>query len=230
MILQLHQQKLKLSPRKQAMNSNDAKNKILKQIEAVRQRRLTFVNTSSDVSRNYHHSVLPDVISCFKQELEAISGICEICNNIDDAIDKLNTILENKGIEKLFCRDEQISVLLDKKAIHYSSKQDDFEGMQAGISFCELMIARTGSIVASSASPSGRQMNVFPPIHFIIAHTSQLVEYPDDAYKALQLKYGLEIPSCISTITGPSRTADIEKTLVLGAHGPKELIVLLCMA
>jgi L-lactate dehydrogenase complex protein LldG len=53
------------------------------------------------------------------------------------------------------------------------------------------------------------------------------VDYPEDALVAMQEKYGNSLPSTISTITGPSRTADIEKTLVLGAHGPKEFIVFL---
>jgi L-lactate dehydrogenase complex protein LldG len=80
----------------------------------------------------------------------------------------------------------------------------------------------------ASASESGRQMNVFPPVHIVLAHVSQLVNYQEDALIAIHDKYGDSLPSSISTITGPSRTADIEKTLVLGAHGPKELVVFLC--
>jgi len=89
------------------------------------------------------------------------------------------------------------------------------------------LVARTGSILVSSSSQSGRQLNVFPPIHIVLAHVSQLVNYLDDALISIQQKYGDDLPSAISTITGPSRTADIEKTLVLGAHGPKEFIVFL---
>jgi L-lactate dehydrogenase complex protein LldG len=48
-----------------------------------------------------------------------------------------------------------------------------------------------------------------------------------DAFKIIKDRYGNQLPSMLSTITGPSRTADIEKTLVLGAHGPKELFVFL---
>ena len=48
-----------------------------------------------------------------------------------------------------------------------------------------------------------------------------------DGFKLLKNKYGNRLPSMISNVTGPSRTADIEKTLVLGAHGPKELFVFL---
>jgi len=61
-----------------------------------------------------------------------------------------------------------------------------------------------------------------------LAHVSQLVDYPEEAYLAIQKKYGDSLPSSVTTITGPSRTADIEKTLVLGAHGPKEFLVFLC--
>jgi L-lactate dehydrogenase complex protein LldG len=61
----------------------------------------------------------------------------------------------------------------------------------------------------------------------VIARSSQLVLDLSDAFNQLEQKYGTQHPSLISVITGPSRTADIEKTLVLGAHGPKSLYVFL---
>jgi L-lactate dehydrogenase complex protein LldG len=60
-----------------------------------------------------------------------------------------------------------------------------------------------------------------------LAYSSQLVTDLKDGFKLIKDKYGNQLPSMITTITGPSRTADIEKTLVLGAHGPKELFVFL---
>jgi L-lactate dehydrogenase complex protein LldG len=79
--------------------------------------------------------------------------------------------------------------------------------------------------MVSSGSESGRQMNVYPPVHIILAKSGQLVAYPVDALQAILEKYKGDVPSCISLVSGPSRTADIEKTLVLGAHGPKALYV-----
>ena len=70
-------------------------------------------------------------------------------------------------------------------------------------------------------------MTVFPETHLIVGYTSQLVPDLKDALKNVRKKYEDNFPSQISLITGPSRTADIEKTLVLGAHGPKELYVFL---
>lgn len=79
--------------------------------------------------------------------------------------------------------------------------------------------------MVSSAQKGGRQLFVYPPIHIIIAKSNQLVDYLGVAYLRVQKKYGKEFPSQITLITGPSRTADIEKTLILGAHGSKELHV-----
>ncbi len=72
---------------------------------------------------------------------------------------------------------------------------------------------------------SGRRLMIFPPVHIVIANASQLVTDIKDGLAGIKLKYPSILPSSITLITGPSRTADIEKTLVLGAHGPKELYV-----
>jgi L-lactate dehydrogenase complex protein LldG len=81
--------------------------------------------------------------------------------------------------------------------------------------------------MVSSKQTAGRKLNVFPPIHIVIARKSQLVFEISEAYENIMNKYKNVVPSMISIITGPSRTADIEKTLILGAHGPKEFIVFL---
>lgn len=70
-------------------------------------------------------------------------------------------------------------------------------------------------------------MSVYPPQHIVIARKDQLVDYLHTAYDKIREKFPDQLPSQITLITGPSRTADIEKTLVMGAHGPRELHVLL---
>nr|MBA2746565.1 LUD domain-containing protein [Flavisolibacter sp.] len=84
------------------------------------------------------------------------------------------------------------------------------------------LVARTGSMVLSSVH-QGRIPAVYAPIHVCIAHTSQLVYDIKDGLQAMKTKYRDYLPSMITFATGPSRTADIEKTLVVGVHGPKEV-------
>lgn len=208
------------------MQSN-SRDEILKRIAAARLGRLAFVNDSTSESEDIYKPILPDTISCFKNELETINGQCILCENESDIYFKLKGFIQSHGFHEIFCRDSYIFNQLKTNDIPCSNDQIDFEKMQVGITGCEFLIARTGSVIISSASASGRQMNVFPPVHIVLAHVSQLIDYLTDAFVALQKKYGTELPSTISTITGPSRTADIEKTLVLGAHGPKEFVVFL---
>ena len=79
----------------------------------------------------------------------------------------------------------------------------------------------------SAAQESGRTVSVYAPIHICIAFSGQLVYDIKDALQLVREKYGAALPSLITFATGPSRTADIEKTLVVGVHGPKEVYLFL---
>ena len=68
---------------------------------------------------------------------------------------------------------------------------------------------------------------MYAPVHICVAYTHQLVYDLKDALLLLKKKYGNHLPSFITFASGPSRTADIEKTLVTGVHGPKEVYVFL---
>ena len=211
------------------MPVNSSRQIILQKIAEAGLKRPAFAaNTAVLNSEGIYKPILPDAITCFKNELELINGQCILCDDESDLYARLSAFVQQKKIPYLYCLDSYISSQLAAWHILFSNEKTDFESMQSGITGCEFLIARTGSVVVSSASESGRQMNVFPPVHIVLAHASQLVNYPEEAYVAIQEKYGDALPSTISTITGPSRTADIEKTLVLGAHGPKEFVVFLC--
>ncbi len=103
----------------------------------------------------------------------------------------------------------------------------DLEQCPAGITECDALIAQTGSVVVTSRSAGGRALSVLPPHHVVLARRDQLVADLPEAFARLKSTYGSNYPSMISFITGPSRTGDIERILVLGAHGPKRLTILL---
>ena len=96
-----------------------------------------------------------------------------------------------------------------------------------GITVCDCLIARTGTVVLTAQSGFGRALSILPPAHLVVARRSQLVGDLSDAFHLLYARYHQSWPSMITFITGPSRTSDIEKILILGAHGPKKLAVLL---
>jgi len=103
---------------------------------------------------------------------------------------------------------------------------NELESCDAAITECDALIAQTGSVLVTGRSAGGRALSVLPPHHVVLARREQLIGDLTDAFDLLKQKYGEQYPSFISFITGPSRTGDIERVLVLGAHGPRKLTIL----
>ena len=101
----------------------------------------------------------------------------------------------------------------------------ELEKCDVGISECDALVAQTGTVVVTSKTAGGRALSVLPPHHVVIARREQLVADLPAAFALIKEKHGANYPSMISFITGPSRTGDIERILVLGAHGPKKLTI-----
>ena len=116
---------------------------------------------------------------------------------------------------------------LERMHIEAGYDKRQLEACDAGLTECECLVAQTGSVCVTSPSSGGRALSVLPPHHIVVARRSQVVPDLTAAYEQLAAKYRGTYPSFISFITGPSRTGDIERILVLGAHGPKKLTVLL---
>jgi len=124
--------------------------------------------------------------------------------------------------------DEAVRVL-DRPVCRTDQRYDvnELESCDVGITECDALIAQTGSILVTARSGGGRALSVLPPHHVVLARRDQLIADLPDAFALLKKKYGTNYPSFISFITGPSRTGDIERILVLGAHGPKKLTIFL---
>jgi L-lactate dehydrogenase complex protein LldG len=101
------------------------------------------------------------------------------------------------------------------------------EACDAGVTSCECLVAQTGSILVASSTSGGRALSILPHVHIVIATVDQVVPTLADALPSIREHHAGRLPSMLSFITGPSRTGDIERILVLGAHGPKELFLIL---
>lgn len=101
----------------------------------------------------------------------------------------------------------------------------ELEKCDVGITECDALVAQTGTLVVTSRTAGGRALSCLPPHHVVIARREQLLPDLPAAMAFVKQKFGGKYPSMISFITGPSRTGDIERILVLGAHGPKKLTI-----
>lgn len=88
-------------------------------------------------------------------------------------------------------------------------------------------IAETGTLMLHSGAQSPTTLNFLPDNHLVVLHRSAIVGCYEEAWKKLRQTFAAALPRTVNMITGPSRSADIEQTLQMGAHGPKKLIILL---
>jgi len=168
---------------------------------------------------------IPEIL--FAEQLTAVSGNFIYCEDGVEFIENILELADKFKWRKIYCWETELQNLLSTYEFPFYKTDKDFEMAEVGITMCEALIARNGSILLSNQNEAGRRLSIFPHHHIVIARTGQIVMDLKDGFQLIKNKYGSQIPSMISTITGPSRTADIEKTLVLGAHGPKELFVFL---
>lgn len=162
----------------------------------------------------------------FGEQFTKLQGRFIFCINQQELAFQLNSLIKKQDWNKVYCVEDKITGSFSEQLGDRLVKTD-LANCDVSITGCEYLVARTGSIVMSAAQQSGRNTSVYAPIHICIAYTNQLVYDVKDALNGIKEKYGNKIPSLITFATGPSRTADIEKTLVVGVHGPKEVYLFL---
>ena len=171
----------------------------------------------------------------FATEFTQVKGEFIFCENESHFSDQFNALYLENNWKDIRVWDPPLKSILQNNSISIgfspvsgsliNDSRENLEKADVGFTLCEALIARNGSVLVSSGLESGRGLMILPPVHIVLAFHHQLYMDIKQGLAFLKSKYEENFPSSIAFITGPSRTADIEKTLVLGAHGPKRLIV-----
>jgi L-lactate dehydrogenase complex protein LldG len=205
---------------------DSARNNILARLKAAQDKRGEVGENIPDFTSPIYHPLNESLNVEFKTNLELIGGQVFLIKSKSEIVNVIKEICNEKNRDSIFCTDSNLQEILTG-SIRIDSDEAAFSELNIGVTGCEFLVAHLGSVLISSAQISGRRLNVFPETHIVVANESQLTGYLEEALEKLQNKYKNELPSLISNITGPSRTADIEKTLVMGMHGPKSLVVII---
>ena len=96
-----------------------------------------------------------------------------------------------------------------------------------GITGCFCAIAETGTLMLLSGEDTPPQMSLLPETHIAVVAASRIVRGMENAWALLRAERPIALPRAVSFISGPSRTADIEQTVTLGAHGPYRVHIIL---
>ena len=116
-----------------------------------------------------------------------------------------------------------------ERSIRWSAEGGPAETSEATITLAEELVAQTGSVFVSAAC-GGRGASVVAPVHIVVAQVGQFVPDLEAAFARLRERNTVAQNSFLCLITGSSRTADIEKIIVMGAHGPRRLVVVLALS
>jgi len=166
-----------------------------------------------------------DLLGMFEAEFTRLLGRFSYCESIQEVSDQVAALLAKNGWENVYCTNNLPTELIAN--VSGQINESNVHSIDAAITDCECLISRTGSAVLSSAQVHGRIMSVYAPVHIIIAYTDQLLYNVADGIAFVQQKYGKKLPSLLTITSGPSRTGDIEKTLIVGVHGPKNVYLYL---
>ncbi len=181
----------------------------------------------------------PDPVRCFQDALVAAGGHAHVVNDHRAAVATILDLAGTRTNQRILLGRGQ---LLDSLSLEHVLKnaghtvtvidsatdREIFFAADIGISGVSCLIAETGSVVVDSRPENPRSLSLLPPVHIAIAERRQLLPDLFDLFAAFSANGTLpSLPSCLSVITGPSKTGDIELRLVTGVHGPGEVHVVL---
>ncbi len=158
----------------------------------------------------------------FARSFTAAGGHFIFCGNVEELADSLTSLLADRK------RDEVFFSIKNPENFGLEISENIEAGIDnavVGISGCDALIASTGSILLSSSTSEEHLICSRPEEHIVLALSSQI--YDNLSRLSSELAGDKKMQDYTTLITGPSRTADIEKTIVMGMHGPKKLYLFL---
>jgi len=182
------------------------------------------------VARPIFSAIEEDLVARFRTEAAANYIEVMLTENTNETADTLRKIVESLPAGEVFMQDTSelramAATATGERVVQWSSDSGPPEASQAAVSRCEALVAMTGSIMVSSGNCGGRGASVVAPCHIVIANSDQLLPDLESAMaRAREIAFD---NSFVGLITGCSRTSDIEKLLVIGAHGPRQVVVIL---
>ena len=183
-----------------------------------------------------------ELIEQFESELRRVGGRFHRATTVESAfqyIEQVASVRQAKTIiawETQVINDIELAGKLDEKGLELLTETADREFIptaamsDVGVSGVDFALADTGTLVLLARKGQARSISLLPPVHIAVMKPEQVLSGLSDLFPLLRVEAqadGRDLSSAITFITGPSRTADIELTLVVGVHGPQQLHVVL---
>jgi L-lactate dehydrogenase complex protein LldG len=194
---------------------------------------------------DYQDSLL---VERFRTEFSRVSGEMAVCTDSESVIDTIRDLIQSSNFataaisQHPLCRrlqlEEKLKAALpeiyfvnetmdSESSVERSQLRERLSRVELSITGTEYLIADIGTIVTLSNPQASREISLLPAAHLVLATPDQIYPNMAELFREIHEKHGDTLPgSALTLITGPSRTADIEKVLIMGVHGPTRLLAI----
>jgi L-lactate dehydrogenase complex protein LldG len=185
-------------------------------------------NVAADRSVDLDANRLTEI---FRENLVSVGGHCVVVGNELAAARAIQEIVAKTGARRIAISDSHVvqnlcsSISGDVEVLKNAASADLFR-CNLGITSAQYAIAETGTLALESERERNRLASLVPPIHICILDARDIHARMIDVLNIVQTSSSKTLSRAITFITGPSRTSDIELTLAIGVHGPRELHVI----
>jgi L-lactate dehydrogenase complex protein LldG len=167
-----------------------------------------------------------DLIAQFRDRAEGLSSTVEVVEQAGEAPAAAARYLERHGLPTRGCVWPALSALGWRGAGLDLAPRNASGDDALGVTGAFAALAETGTLMVVSGSATPGTVSLLPETHIAIVRASRLVATMEDAWVMARAAFG-QLPRAVNFISGPSRTADIEQQMILGAHGPRRVHIII---
>ncbi|SKA06115.1 LutC/YkgG family protein [Selenihalanaerobacter shriftii] len=187
------------------------------------------------MEENITKTNLDKLYNSFVTKAETLTTQVYRANNNDEVVECIKKEVNTLDAKKVVGCESELTVKLGLKEkiadidsidSYFENISEEVEDADIGISELDIAVAKSSTLIQNAESYETRVVSMLPKTHIAVVKTKNLVPELTDAFEVLKEKYGTAVPPYLAFITGPSKTADIERTLTIGVHGPGRLVVI----
>ncbi len=161
-----------------------------------------------------------DLVERFKRESARMSSTLDTVTSLQAVPEAVSRYLAAQGLPRSGVVWPSLAGLDWARAGLTLEAREAREGDLVGVTGCFCAMAETGTVMTCSAPESPATASLLPETHVVVVPATRIVQGMEEAWQLAREEYGMALPRAVNFISGPSRTGDIEMNIVLGAHGP----------
>jgi len=208
------------------MNIVNDKERMLKSVRDALVERAPSTYHDLDLNTSVYHDFKGGIDIEFAENFIRNGGKFVYCEGVQEAIDSIRFFSQQEKWDKIYCVEETLQRILNHAGLPFTDNPNELIVQKVGITTCDFLIARTGSMVFSSQSASGRRILSVLDTQIVVGTIEQIQPDLRSAFRLIKEKFPIKMPAAFSIMNGLSRVEDIDGEVQQG-FGAKQLFLFL---